>query len=334
MSDSKTENNQLERLQKVLAASGIGSRRQCEELILEGRVDVDREIVTQLGTRVDPSKQAIRVDGVTLKRKRRQYFVVHKPPGVVSTSNDQWRRTRVIDLVDSKSRVFTIGRLDKESSGLILVTNDGELANRLTHPRYQVPKTYHVTVAGVPSTEVLHKLRRGVVLSDGPVKPDSIRIKRRQKQASVLEIVLTEGRNREIRRMLARFDHKVLTLHRVAIGPIRLGELPKSAHRELSTAEVKKLLDFGQAKSKKKRRTTTKKKKATKKSGTKTGAKPTKKKSGSSKKSKRKIGADMAPRMGAVLGGDDSSQRKSKPSTSKNTKSKASRRKSTKRGRK
>ena len=335
MSDSKTENSQLERLQKVLAASGIGSRRQCEELIADGRVDVDREIVTQLGTRVDPSKQSIRVDGVLLKRKRRQYFIVHKPPGVVSTSNDQWRRTRVIDLVDSKSRVFTIGRLDKESSGLILVTNDGELANRLTHPRYQVPKTYHVTVAGVPSTEVLHKLRRGVVLSDGAVKPETIRIKRRQKQSSVLEIILTEGRNREIRRMLARFDHKVLTLHRVAIGPIRLGELPKSAHRELSTGEVKKLLDFGRAKQKSKGKTATKKKKTTKK----TRSKQTKKKSAGTAKSKRRISSDRTPKMGAVLGGDGNSKRESKPSNSKTgksrvSKSKASKRKTAKRGRK
>ena len=129
-----------QRLQKVLAAGGIGSRRQCEELIVEGRVEVDREVVTQLGTCVDPDSQTIKVDGVVLKIRRRKYFAVHKPGGVVSTSRDPSGRTRVIDLVDSRERVFSIGRLDKESSGLILVTNDGELANRLTHPRYQVQK--------------------------------------------------------------------------------------------------------------------------------------------------------------------------------------------------
>ena len=121
-----------QRLQKVLAAAGLGSRRQCEDLILDGRVEIDRRVVTELGTRVDPKEQSVRVDGVSLKLPRRFYFAVNKPKGVVSTARDQWRRTRVVDLVDSKERLFTIGRLDKESSGLILVTNDGELANRLT----------------------------------------------------------------------------------------------------------------------------------------------------------------------------------------------------------
>ncbi len=306
-STKSNDNDRLERLQKVLAARGVGSRRQCEELILEGRVDVDREVVTTLGTRVDPDNQLIRVDGVPLKKRRRKYFAVHKPPGVVSTSYDQSGRTRVIDLVDSSDRVFTIGRLDKESSGLILVTSDGELANRLTHPRYQVPKTYHVTVAGTPSAEVLQKLKRGVVLSDGRVRPDAIKIKKRLKQSSILEIVLTEGRNREIRRMLARFDHKVLNLHRVAIGPIRLGELPKSAHRELTREETRKLQDFSSSQKPTKKRRRPGKRGGAKTANSKFGGPRTGK-----KKAKRgsKPGADFGQKMGAVLGGDPGAAKK------------------------
>lgn len=312
MSASKSKSSASEtrhpRLQKVLAAGGIGSRRQCEELIVEGRVEVDREVVTELGTRVDPDTQAIRVDGVTLKRKRRRYFAVHKPNGVVSTAKDQWRRTRVIDLVDANDRVFSIGRLDKESSGLILVTNDGELANRLTHPRYGVQKVYHVTVVGAPGTAVLQKLRRGLILAEGRVKPESISVKKRLKQSTILEIVLTEGKNREIRRMLARVDHKVVKLHRVAMGPIRLGQLPKGAHRELSRAEVKQLQDLAATpqtgpkpprKKKTRRRplgapTNRKGKKPTAKPAGKKGAKR-----GAKKGTKR--GKPATPKMGAVI---------------------------------
>lgn len=241
VASSKTTASPLIRLQKVLAESGVGSRRECEELITEGRVDVDGKIVTELGTKVDPGQQTLRVDGIPLKRKRRVYFAVHKPPGVLSTSKDQWRRARVIDLVAAKERIFTVGRLDKESSGLILVTNDGDLANRLTHPRYGIRKTYQVTVAGTPKSETLQKLRRGVVLAEGRVQAESITIKKRLKQSTILEIVLAEGRNREIRRMLARFDHKVLQLRRTAMGSIRLGKLPLGAHRELTRSEVQDL---------------------------------------------------------------------------------------------
>jgi 23S rRNA pseudouridine2605 synthase len=230
-----------QRLQKVLAAAGLGSRRKCEEFIVQGRVEVDRQIVTELGKKVDPHTQAIRVDGVPLKRSKRRYFAIHKPRGFVSTANDPSGRARVIDLIDSRERVFTIGRLDKESSGLILATNDGELANRLAHPRYQVEKTYHVTVAGSPGWDIIGKLRQGIVLSDGATKPKSVTIKKKLKQSTVLEIVLTEGHNREIRRMLARVGHKVLKLHRISIGPVRLGMLPVGAHRELTKDELARL---------------------------------------------------------------------------------------------
>ncbi len=231
----------LDRLQKVLAAAGIGSRRECETLITGGRVEVDGEFVTELGRKVDPTAQKIRVDGVALAQPKRVYFVLNKPVGVVSTNSDPDGRPRVIDLIKSDERLYPVGRLDRTSEGLILVTNDGELANRLTHPRYGIEKVYRVRVAGNPAPQELGKLRKGIFLSDGMAKVSSIQIKRRFKQSTELEIVLKEGRNREIRRILARIGHKVMQLKRVAIGPIRLGTMPVGAHRMLSRDEVQAL---------------------------------------------------------------------------------------------
>lgn len=231
-----------ERLQKVLAASGVASRRECETLILEGRVEVDRAVVTELGTKVDRDRQDIRVDGEPILRPKHVYFAVHKPPGVVCTARDPAGRPRVIDLVPpTAGRVFNVGRLDAASEGLILVTNDGELANLLTHPRHGIAKTYHVTVAGHVSPEALRRLRRGERLAEGFARVESVRTKKRHKQSTVLEIILAEGRNREIRRLLARVGHKVLRLVRVAIGPLRLGEQPQGTARQLDRREVSTL---------------------------------------------------------------------------------------------
>ena len=236
----------LPRLQKVLAAAGLGSRRQCEELITAGRVEVDRRVAAELGTRVDPASQQIRVDGVPLPTARLEYFAVNKPPGVVCTSRDPSGRTRVIDLLPTKAaRLFTIGRLDLSSEGLILVTNDGELANRLTHPRYGVAKTYRVTVAGRPTREVLTKLQRGVHLAEGFARAERVEVKSHHKESTVLEMVLREGKNREIRRILARVGHKVLRLTRTAVGPVRLGTLPLGGVRRLTHEEVKALRHEG-----------------------------------------------------------------------------------------
>ena len=228
-----------ERLQKVLAAAGLGSRRQCEELITTGRVEVDRKVVTELGTRVDLAAQDIRVDGETLSLGRRVYYAVNKPKGVVTTNRDPGNRPRVIDLVPNQDiRLFAIGRLDLYSEGLILVTNDGELANRLTHPRYGVEKLYLAQVAGRPAPEVLDKLRRGVHLAEGLARVEGVRVESHQKDSTWLEITLREGMNREIRRLLARVGHKVLRLVRVSVGPIRLGKLPPGAVRPLTAEEV------------------------------------------------------------------------------------------------
>ena len=237
----------FQRLQKVLAAAGLGSRRQCEELITAGRVEIDRRVVTELGTRVDLAKQQVRVDGVALPTARLEYFAVNKPSGVLCTNRDPAGRTRVVDLVESKAaRLFTIGRLDQYSDGLILVTNDGELANRLTHPRYGVSKTYRVVVAGSPTQEMLAKLEQGVHLSDGLARVEHITVRSHHKESTLLEMVLREGKNREIRRVLARVGHKVLRLTRVAGGPVRLGTLPIGGVRRLTPAEVKALRHEGE----------------------------------------------------------------------------------------
>ena len=231
-----------ERLQKVLAAAGAGSRRQCEELILTGRVEVDRQVVTELGTRVDPAEQEIRLDGTALPKVRLVCFALNKPTGVVSTSNDPSGRPRVIDMVESRGmRLFTIGRLDMNSEGLILVTNDGALADRLTHPRYGVEKVYRVQVAGRPTREALAEVRQGVYLAEGFARVTGLRVKSHHKASTILEMVLHEGRNREIRRVLARVGHKVQRLVRIAIGPIRLGDLQPGESRMLSSNEIKEL---------------------------------------------------------------------------------------------
>ncbi len=233
-----------ERLQKVLAAAGLGSRRKCEELITDGRVEIDRKVAKELGTRVNTLTQEIRVDGQALRKPRAVYFMVNKPPGVLSTNYDPEYRVRVVDLVKSSERLFTIGRLDQYSEGLILVTNDGELANRLTHPRYGATKTYHVVVAGAIEPKTLERLERGVHLAEGVARVASLKVKKQRPQSTDLDMVLGEGKNREVRRVFAAVGHKVLKLKRVQIGPLKLGELPVGAHRPLAKEEFEKLHEY------------------------------------------------------------------------------------------
>jgi 23S rRNA pseudouridine2605 synthase len=228
-----------DRLQKVLAAAGIGSRRHCEEMILQGRVEVDGATVTELGVKVDPQRQKIYVDGEPLRHPRKVYYLVNKPPGVLSTNYDQSGRPRVIDLLPGFSgHLFTVGRLDQSSEGLILVTNDGELANRLTHPRYGVSKTYHALVAGEFTPSEAEVLTKGVRLAEGWAKAQQVKIRSQRGKSTLLEIVLTEGRNREIRRLLARVGHKVLRLKRVGMASIRLADLAPGEFRRLRTDEL------------------------------------------------------------------------------------------------
>jgi 23S rRNA pseudouridine2605 synthase len=232
-------------LQKILALAGYGSRRACEQLILDGRVEVDRQVALELGTRADPDQQQIRVDGEPIRIPKPRYYALHKPAGVVTTNRDPAHRLRVIDLIPDGEQLFAVGRLDKASSGLILVTNDGDFANHLAHPRYGIEKTYRVIVAGHPTPQTLQRLRRGVHLADGAMRVVSAQVKSKNKNQTVLRVVLDEGRNREIRRMLASVGHKVLDLQRTAIGSLRLADLPEGAHRPLTRQEVQRFLRRG-----------------------------------------------------------------------------------------
>ncbi|MDB4749369.1 rRNA pseudouridine synthase [Rubripirellula sp.] len=230
-----------QRLQRFLASAGFGSRRQCEELIEAGRVDVDGQIVTKLGSTVDSSTQKVRVDGVLLKKQKSVYYAVNKPVGVVTTNRDPQGRPRVVDLVPPDERVFPVGRLDRSSEGLILLTNDGELAQRLTHPKFGVRKVYRVTVAGKVETETMRQMRKGIHISEGFVQVEGAKLLKSRSRSTEMEIVLREGKNREIRRILARLGHKVQTLRRIAVGPLRLGDVPPGAYRVVTSQEVEKL---------------------------------------------------------------------------------------------
>ena len=245
-SASDDENPRDVRLQRALAAAGFGSRRQCEELITEGRVEVDGQTVDKLGTTVDPSHAKIYVDGTPLKPHRLVYFMVNKPIGVVTTNSDPQGRPRVIDLVPPEERVFPVGRLDRASEGLILLTNDGDLAQRLAHPRFEVPKVYRVTVAGNVTAEALREMRHGIYISEGLVRVEGAKVLKAKSKSTEMEITLKEGKNREIRRILARLGHKVQTLKRIAMGSLRMGELPTGAYRKLSVEELKKLKRTGE----------------------------------------------------------------------------------------
>jgi 23S rRNA pseudouridine2605 synthase len=234
--------NVMDRLQKILAHAGVGSRRQCEDLITAGRVSIDGRAVRELGTRVDPGQQRICVDGQPIKTEHLVYWVVNKPRGYLCTNFDPAGRPRAIDLVPHVSqRVYTVGRLDEDSEGLLLLTNDGDLAFRLMHPRFGVEKTYLVQVAGSPSPEDMKQLLKGVWLSDGHVRARQVKRMKSQGDSTWLRIVLSEGKNREIRRMLARLEHKVLRLKRIAIGPVELGRLAAGKARKLSAPEIASL---------------------------------------------------------------------------------------------
>jgi len=232
----------MERLNKFLAHAGVGSRRHVEDLIRAGRVSVDGQPVRELGTKVDPANQRVSVDGQPIREERLVYWLVHKPRGYVCTNYDPARRPRAIDLVPHvDQRVYTVGRLDEESEGLLLLTNDGELAHRLMHPRFGIEKTYLVQVAGHPNRDDIQKLLKGIYLSDGHVSARRVKRLKNQGESSWMEIVLSEGKNREIRRMLARLGHKVMRLRRIAIGPVLLGRLISGKNRRLTGPELSRL---------------------------------------------------------------------------------------------
>jgi len=233
------------RLQKVLAAAGIASRRAAEQLIDERRVEVNGQVVVEQGRRVDPERDTIRVDGSRIPPPRRHlYLVLNKPLGVVSTMEDPEGRPTLTDLVPHRERLFHVGRLDTDTEGLIVLTNHGEFAHRLAHPSYEVSKTYLAEVEGVMENHALKRLEKGVTLDDGPVRPDKIRLVQRGADRTLLEVTLHEGRNRVVRRMMDAVGHPVRRLSRTAIGPIRLGRLKVGQSRELTREELGALLDL------------------------------------------------------------------------------------------
>jgi 23S rRNA pseudouridine2605 synthase len=233
------------RLQKVLAQAGVASRRACEQLIAEGRVEVDGVVVTQLGARVDPDTAVIRVDGRRIPvAAAKAYLVVNKPRGVVSSMADEEGRRDLRSLVgDRPERLFHVGRLDTDTEGLLVLTNDGEFAHRMAHPSFELTKTYVAQVDGVVRPATVRTVLAGVTLDDGPMKPDGFRVVDTTGGKSMVEVVLHEGRNHIVRRLLAQVGHPVLRLSRIAIGPITLGGLRSGAVRELSPDELGLLLD-------------------------------------------------------------------------------------------
>ncbi|MEL6712806.1 MAG: pseudouridine synthase [Planctomycetota bacterium] len=236
----------LVRLNKYLADNGVASRRGSDELIAAGKVLVDEKIVTELGTKIDPSIQTVDVDGVRLRSVavERRYYVLHKPAGVVCTNEPRETRPRAIDLVTDarKGRIFTVGRLDEESKGLLLLTTDGEFAERIAHPRFGVTKTYLVRTQGKITDEAVQRVREGVHLSEGRTAGARILVKRRTPSGSSLEVTIQEGRNREVRRVFARVGYKVVSLVRTSIGPLTIRGLKEGHWRALSRDEVEALL--------------------------------------------------------------------------------------------
>lgn len=234
------------RLNKFLAQNGIASRRKADELLAKGHVTVDGKIVTELGSRVDPHRQKVEVDGVVLKPtgERLAYYLLNKPKGVVCTNDVREARLRAVDLITDKKkgRIYTVGRLDEDTEGLVILTNDGEFANRISHPRFGVKKTYWVDVRGRVDEASLEVMQRGVRLSEGWGKFERVKVLKRTDQRSILLVMLSEGKNREVRRVFAALDLAVKSLRRVEIGPLRDKRLKTGQWRVLTRAEVGELL--------------------------------------------------------------------------------------------
>jgi len=236
----------LVRLNKYLADNGVASRRRCDELIAEGKVSVDGEPTRELGLKIDPERQEVEIDGFVFKARsaRKRYYVLNKPSGVVCTNESRETRPRAVDLITDpfKGRIYTVGRLDEESKGLIILTNDGEFAHRIQHPKYGVEKTYLVKVAGEIDDDTLKQVREGVHLSEGRTAGARIVVHERGRDYSMLSISIREGMNREIRRVFARFGFKVLDLKRIKVGTLTDRGLKPGRWRELLTGEVAALL--------------------------------------------------------------------------------------------
>lgn len=234
------------RLQKYLASAGVASRRKCEELILEGKIEVNGKIITELGTKIDPKKDEVKYNGKIVKSEEEKvYILLNKPIGYVTTAKEQFGRDMVLDLVKVNKRIVPVGRLDMYTSGALILTNDGEFVNRLTHPSHEIDKTYNVTVKGIVAKEEIENLKKGVLIDDDYItKPAKVKILKidEEKKISRIQITIHEGKNRQVRKMCEAIGKKVLALHRCKIGNIDVKSLKLGEWRYLSKKEVEKFL--------------------------------------------------------------------------------------------
>lgn len=230
-----------ERLQRILAASGMTSRRKAEELIRASRVTVNGHVVTELGRRVDPRRAVIRVDGRRVTLQPFRYIVMNKPEGFITTTNDERGRRTVMQLLPSSLGVKPVGRLDRDTGGLLLFTNDGEIANRVMHPRYRLTKEYAVLTSVKPSEAAIRRVRSGIELDGKKIVPDEFRILRETREGILLSVVMHEGLNRVVRRMMEAVGVPILRLRRVRIGPLSVSGIPEGGHRDLTPGEIASL---------------------------------------------------------------------------------------------
>lgn len=234
----------MERLQKVLAGAGVASRRKCEEYIVEGRVKVNGKVIDKLGTKVDPEKDLIEFDNKKINNKieKKIYVLLNKPLNYITTMNDPEGRKNVADLVNKISqRIYPVGRLDYDTEGLLIMTNDGDLTYKLTHPSHEIKKTYLAVVEGFPGGQALNKLKSGILLEDGLTAPADAKLLKKYKKSSLLQITIHEGRNRQVRRMCDAVGHPVVKLKRIQIAFLRLDNLKTGKYRHLTVAEIDKL---------------------------------------------------------------------------------------------
>lgn len=232
----------MERLQKYLASCGVASRRKCEELILEGKIKVNDQVVTELGVKIDSSKDIVKYNNtiVTVEEKK-VYIALNKPEKIITSVKDEKGRKTVLDIVDTDERIYPIGRLDYDTSGLLLLTNDGELYNRIMHPRSEVVKTYIAKIKGFPSEKEITKFKTGVDIGDYITAKAGFQIIKKEKDSTTVEIKIHEGKNRQIRRMCSAIGHPVIALKRVSVGNINLGNLKAGEYRSLTVKELEYL---------------------------------------------------------------------------------------------
>jgi 23S rRNA pseudouridine2605 synthase len=233
----------MERLQRVLAERGVASRRKAEELIRAGRVTVDGRVITELGTKVDPERAEIRVNGKLIRPQPKRYILLNKPSGYITTTKDERNRRTVMDIVQVPERIYPVGRLDRDTSGLLLLTNDGELANRIMHPRYGLEKEYHVLTPVRPSPASLEKLRKGIVIDGSLIVPREVRLLRETPEGVLIKVVVHEGKYHLVRRLMDAAGIPVERLRRVRLGPLSIAGLPVGAWRDLTPGELATLFE-------------------------------------------------------------------------------------------